>query len=375
MKVVGIIVEYNPFHNGHLYHLEQVKHMSNADLIIAVMSGNFTQRGEFAIIDKFKRAELALVHGVDLVIELPYCFATASADLFSYHAVKLLNELQVEEIYFGSESNNLERLTKIAQCLDTPECNHQIKHYLEQGYSYPKACELGLKHFLPHTAILSNDLLGIQYIRSINQINPSIKYFLIKRQGNHYLDEDLPMLPLASATSIRKAVKQGQDVSRYVPNLTLKFLQESTVYWDQYYPYLIYQIKLNKDHLNHFHDCPPDLAKRIARTIPGPDFATFVKQLSTRRYTESKIRRVLLHILMNFKTEDFINEPKEYIRILGLRKSKSHLLKEVFKKTNYPIITNITRSNIHYLKTENRVDRIYYLHTANMERKIPIICD
>lgn len=374
MKTVGMIVEYNPFHNGHLYHITKTKEQSKCDLLIAVMSGHFTQRGDIAILDKFTRAEIALKHGVDIVIELPYFYATSSADLFSFGAINLLNHLKVDEIYFGSETNDIQKLTKIAQTINSDEFNQIMKTKMKAANSYASVSHQVIGELLgDETTLLSNDILGIQYIRSILKLNSSIKPYSIKRIHNHYLDEHFTHPTIASATSIRKAVKQREAFESYVPKDVSNQLKKPIHTWDDFYPYLKYQIHANPSQLADIHDINEGFDHAIIKEVnQHQDFKSFVQALTSKRYTESKVQRIMCHILTQFTKTEFTNVEKDYIRILGINKQKTDLWKRLTDQLSIPIITNINKYNIKYLQTEMRVDHIYTINSNNKVRKIPV---
>ena len=192
MKSIGIIAEYNPFHNGHLYHLNQIKEKYKDYTIILVMTGNFTERGDVAIIDKWKRKDIALNYGIDLVIELPFPFATQSADFFAYGAITLLEKLQVEKVIFGSESNNIKDLELIAKTeLENDLFNNLVSLYSKMGYNYPTALSKSLEDLTNIKIDTPNDLLGISYIKTILKHNYNIKYETIKRINNYHEKESI----------------------------------------------------------------------------------------------------------------------------------------------------------------------------------------
>ena len=205
MKSIGIIAEYNPFHNGHLYHLNQIKEKYPDHTVVLVMSGNYTERGDVSIIDKWKKAEIAQKAGIDLIVELPFPFATQSADYFSYGAITLLEHLKVEKVVFGSESNNIEDLETIVDCqLNNEDFDKLVKVYSKFGKNYPTALSLALKDLTGKEITTPNDLLGISYIKAIKKNNYNIKPETIQRT-NLYHEEELNE-EIASATAIRKAV-------------------------------------------------------------------------------------------------------------------------------------------------------------------------
>ncbi len=378
MKICGIIVEYNPMHNGHLYHLEKCKKLTNCDMLIAVMSGNFVQRGEPAIVNKQIRTEMALQAGVDLVIELPYLFAVSHADLFAFGAIKLLNELGVNEIIFGSETNDLNLLKNIAEITESTLFNQQIKVKLGEGYSYPESAYLTIKSLIKTDHELdANDLLGIQYIRNIIKINPKISFNSIKRIHTKYNDSKISHETFASATNIRNALLNNQDITNYVPQYVNTVLTNNSLHsWYDYYPYLKYQIISNQDNLNEIHDINEGLEKAIIKNVSKNDsFTDLVQSLVSKRYTKAKIKRILTHTLNRVTKVDALNilDGPKHIRILGIKKEKSQYLKQIKKKTNIPIITNVNKDNYSQLKLDIRINEIYHLQDGDTERKIPII--
>ena len=380
MKITGIIVEYNPFHNGHLHHLQETKRLSQCDILIAVMSGNFLQRGEPAIVNKHLRAQMALQCGVDLVVELPYSYAVQNADLFAFGAVYLLNELQVDDIYFGSETNQVNHLKKIAQFTDTEAFNKEVKKWLDHGYSYPSSCQNAINTCLGTDQPFNpNDLLGIQYIRSILNINPKIKFQSIKRIHSNYHDVEITHEEIASATSIRHALYENKLINPYVPHATQKLLfQQTHVFWDAFYPLLKYQINLKGKDLSNFHDVNEGFEHAILKHINETDtFNALVEQLTSKRYTKAKVQRVLTHILNDITKNDIdTNELKQgpkYIRILGINKDKSHVLQYIKTKTSLPLITNLTKEDLQRVEIDEKTSRVYHLVLNSEPKKIPEI--
>lgn len=376
MKICGIIVEYNPLHNGHLYHLQETKKLSQCDLLIAIMSGNYTQRGDVALLNKTIRTKLALMAGVDVVIELPYIYAVGHADLFSFGAISLLNYLGVQEIVFGSEANNLKLLTKIAKIIDTPQFNDLVKSYLDEGLSYPESTSLAINNLMKEKVnCLPNDILAIQYIRQAQRINKNITLKSIKRVGNNYHDIVITDNK-TSATSIRHALENKKDISKVVPEYTYEAIKNATLhFWHQYFPYLKYQILSLKENLSLIHDVNEGIENAIINNITKyHDFNSFVSSLISKRYTKGRIQRILTHILNHVTKEEF-NKHKEmmYIRILGFKKEKSHLIQNLKKHCTIPIITNINKNNYPYVKLDLKVSDVYHIIDNDKERKIPLI--
>ena len=245
MKSIGIIAEYNPFHNGHLYHIEKIKEKYPDYSIVLVMTGNFTERGDVSILDKWKRCEIALKHGIDLVIELPYPFATQSADYFAYGAVTILEKLKCEKVIFGSESDNVDDLYLIAKTqIDNPEFERLVKIYSKMGNNYPTALSLALKDLTNKKIDEPNDLLGISYIKAILKNNYKIKYETIKRTNNYHgkeLNEEI-----SSATSIREALKNNIDISNQIPKDTINYYTDLH-FIEDYFDILKYKIMTEDD--------------------------------------------------------------------------------------------------------------------------------
>jgi len=380
LKIYGIIVEYNPLHNGHLYHLEQVKKMNDCDLLIAVMSGDFVQRGQPSLVNKQLRTKLALQAGVDIVIELPYLYAVSHADLFSLGAISLLNQCGVNEIVFGSETNEVHKLEEIARLIDHPHFNDLIKINLNNGFSYPEASSIALSTLTQKKVeLLSNDLLGIQYIRNILRINKNITFRSIKRIHTNYKDTLITHQNIASATSIREAITNQQEFKKTIPHYTLDVIENAKLHdWNHYFSYLKYEITTNKNNLQEIHDVNEGLENALIKNIRNSqNFKHFVNLLVSKRYTTAKIQRTLTHVLNHVTKEeviksDILNGPK-FIRILGFNESKSAFIKQIQKSSQIPLITNINKSNIDLLKLDLRVSEVYHLIDDVKERKIPCI--
>jgi len=212
MKILGIIVEYNPFHTGHLYHLQKAKEMVKPDLTIAIMSGNYVQRGEVAIIDKFKRSELAIKYGVDLVIELPFAYVCQSADYFCKGAIDLLYHIGITDLVFGSECGDIDTFKEIAYAIKNHpnEYDQYVKNAMKQGLRYPDACNQALSLLLNKSIQTPNDLLGLGYVKEVIENDYPITLHCIKRSNDYH---DTTLTKIASATALRKALKEKQDVT------------------------------------------------------------------------------------------------------------------------------------------------------------------
>ena len=358
MKKVGIIAEYNPFHNGHLYHLEQVKKMFPDSLIVLVLSGHFTERGIPSVLNKWAKTEIALHYGVDLVVELPFPFATQSADIFAKGAITILKELKVDYLVFGSESNDIKKLAKLAEVQLTNDYQEEIKKELKKGNNYPTALANALKSNGNRTIREPNDILGFSYIREIKRQNAAITPICIKRT-TEYHDTEITQT-VASATSIRQALKKGNKIDNVVPTLVLPYLKKKIPTMEDYFPFLKYQIQVNRNHLDQFQTVEEGIEKRIEKIIDQVhSYEEFVAQVKSKRYTYARIGRMATHILCGFTKEE-AKKWKEvpYIRILGFSTQGRKELNKRKKEMTLPLITKFKKEDA-LLQKEKQVTSIY----------------
>lgn len=356
---VGLIAEYNPFHNGHLYQLNKIKEQFPNEEIILVLSGNFTQRGEVSILNKWKKSEIALKAGVDLVIELPFIFATQSADLFSYGAVTLLEKLKVDNLIFGSESDCLEELEIIAKCqIENEEFEKLVKIYSKFGNNYPTAISNAIYDLTGKKVDTPNDLLGISYIKTILKNNYKIKPFCLKRTTDYH---DKTMHSISSATAIRKALKEGRDIKEAVPNFVLPYLQPFH-FIEDYFDVLKYKILTDSD-LSIYQTVDEGIENKLKKGITScHSYQELIDKIKTKRYTYNKISRMLLHILVGFKKE-FAKENREieYIRILGFNNKGRSYLNRVKKEIDIKVLSKFERNYSEMLDFELYTTSIYDL--------------
>lgn len=360
MKVTGIIAEYNPFHNGHAYQIKMAKEMTHADYVVIVMSGDFTQRGEPAIIDKYARTKMALSSGADLVIELPVVFSTGSAEYFAKGAVSLLNNLNtITHLCFGSECGDIKPLTSIATILsDEPEMYKSLlKENLKSGLSFPEARTKALINLLSEITDIenltkaSNNILGIEYIKALLSFNSNIEPVTVKREGNNYNDPNLSKT-YSSALAIRKHIETGLNISllsEQLPQNTLTILHEE---YQKSYPILLNDLssmlhyKLIMERRKGFADYFDVNEESNDRILNHMDMYTnasdFTLTLKTKDKTYSGISRSLLHILLNIKKKDIEtlcqNGYTQYARVLGFRNEAAPLLSHIAQESNIPLI-------------------------------------
>ena len=353
MKSVGVICEYNPFHNGHVYHINKVKELYPNNVIIVILSGNFTQRGDVSLIDKWKKTEIALNYA-DLVIELPFVFASQSADLFAKGSTDILKALDVDAVIFGSEINDISKLEKFANIQDSTEYNEFVQKFLSKGFNYPTSMSKALEIISGDTIKTPNDLLGLGYVRELK--DSKIKAISIKRT-NDYLSKDLDN-EIASATSIREALKNGKNVEEYVPTISYNYL-DNLHFLDDYFHLIKYKI-ISED-LSKYQTVDEGIENRIKKVINKVNSVDdLINKVKSKRYTYNRIKRMLIHILTGFTKEEAKNIKTCYIRVLGFNKNGQKYLNSIKKKCKLPIITNFEKNNS-MLNIEARVSDIYNL--------------
>ena len=360
MRSVGIIAEYNPFHNGHLYHLNKIKEKYPDAVIVLVMSGNFTERGDVSIIDKWKKTQIALKAGIDLVVELPFPFATQSADYFSYGSITLLEKLKVERVIFGSESNNISDLETIVDAeISNPDFDKLVKIYLKLGKNYPTSLSLAVKDLTNKEITAPNDLLGISYIKTIRKYNYNIIPETIKRTNNYH-EEELGE-EISSATAIRKALKDNIEIKSQVPEFSLEYLTDLHSIED-YFPLLKYRI-ITDDDLSKYNIVDEGLDKKLKKEIGNAtSYQELINLIKSKRYTYNKLSRMLIHILCNF-TKEKKEQFKEisYIRLLGFSPKGRMYLNIIKKDLDVPLISKIKRNKDPMLEYEIETTKIYSL--------------
>jgi len=364
MKTVGIITEYNPLHNGHLHHINETKRLSKADRLICVMSGNFTQRGEPAILDKFTRAKWALNNGVDLVIELPFVFTVQNANIFASTSVEILNHLNVDEIYFGSETGDITELEELGEILNTKAYHELIQTFLKDGNSYPTSSDLAMKQLYPNSSFdLPNNILGIQYLLAGKKLHSKIKFKTIKRLSANYFDDELQSSSIQSATAIRKLVKENKDISNYVPSDVLKSLtSEKLVSYEDFLSSFKYIFKSStKEDLQEIFNINEGIENRLLKIKEYSSVQELIDKALTRRYTNSKIKRTLAHILCNTKKNVLTSFEIPYIRILGMNEIGRQHLHEIKHDLTIPLLSKVTDGIHPYLDIELRTSRVYSL--------------
>lgn len=374
MKAVGLVTEYNPFHNGHLYHLNKAMELTGADISVAVMSGDFVQRGEPAVLDKYTRTSMALNSGVNLVVELPVNYAVSSAESFAAGALKVLDYIKADSIAFGSESGNIERLSKLAHilCDNEDTLYKEISKYTANGISYAAARQKVVEKLTDKdTAAMltsSNNILAVEYLKAIIKNNYAIKPYTLQRQGDSYNDTDIRS-EYASATALRENLK-ADNISEYIPVKAGLILSSNTNY---IYPDDITEVLFTRlldilfasnydknvfiENVMQYPDVSKEIAGRlyksamdmITRTVPqGAEskdngafsFGSLCEHIKTKEVPLSRIKRALVRITLGLDKkhmEKYSNAP--YIRVLGFDKKGQEYLSYIRKTVEVPLIT------------------------------------
>lgn len=361
MNNIGIIAEYNPFHNGHKYQLEKLKEITKYDNAICVISGNFIQRGLPAIYDKWTRTKMALEAGFDLVVELPTYYALNSAEKFALGGVNILNNLGIiNNICFGVENNDLDSLNDIANILveEPKEYIKILKEELQKGISYAKSRENAIIKYTNNKKygnILNspNNILGIEYLKALKKLKSNMAPLLIKRHISNYNDIIIES-NICSATSIRevmenKDIKNKEEIlSKVVPNYTYNIMQNNNITTlKDFEKEIIYSIrKMSIEELSQILEVNEGIQTRLKKySFETNDIYQLVDLVKSKRFTQTKIQRILLHILLNMTENEFnyINKDNEYIRVLGFNKNGKKLLKYIAQNTTIPIITSVNK--------------------------------
>ena len=374
MKAVGLVTEYNPFHNGHLYHLNKAMELTGADISVAVMSGDFVQRGELAVLDKYTRASMALNSGVNLVVELPVNYAVSSAESFAAGALKVLDYIKADSIAFGSESGNIERLSKLAHilCDNEDTLYKEISKYTANGISYAAARQKVVEKLTDKdTAAMltsSNNILAVEYLKAIIKNNYAINPYTIKRQGDSYNDTDIRS-EYASATALRGNLK-ADNISKYIPVKAGLILSSNTnyIYPDDITEALFtrlldilfassYDKNVFIENVMQYPDVNKEIAGRlyksamdmITRTVQQRSesedngafsFGSLCEHIKTKEVPLSRIKRALVRITLGLDKKHmkkYSNAP--YIRVLGFDKKGQEYLSYIRKTVEVPLIT------------------------------------
>lgn len=390
MKIVGLITEYNPFHAGHLYHMQQARELTGADYCVVLMSGSFVQRGEPAIFDKYRRTKAALLAGADLVLEMPIAFSTASAHEFAAYGVALLSAIGVDAVVFGSECGQIEFLKQAASALnhESAEFQERLRKGLKAGLTYPQARAKALEMEDTWASVLSspNNILGIEYLRTAEDLHSPMEFYTISRKGSGYHEDTLADANFPSASAIRGIIRNSLSKDKYLLDILASHLPAVThpaytgavpVFVDDFSE-LLNAAVLQLQATFSIADLSPELAARLAKPPYFPlSFEERIQALKTRQLTYTRVSRALLHLVLGMREEDISRWKEEgyalYARILGFRRQSSPLLSCLHKKSSIPLITkmadaaqNLSPSALALLEQEVYASHLY--QTVRMKR-------
>lgn len=364
MNVVGIIAEYNPMHNGHIYNIKKARELTNADYVIVIMSGSFTEQGNIAVIDKFTRATIAIENGADMVIELPTIYATSSAESFAFGAISILNSLGVvTHLAFGAESQDIQPLEQVANVYlkYKEEIIAKSKEYTKQGINSGEAYTKSLCEFIANDNqyyTLPNNILAIEYIKTITALKSQIKPVLVHRQSSNHSDQEISnSSEYASSTSIRNILSNNNllldeklnNIRYVVPQNTFNYLASNKFNLNEdLWNVLKYEIiKLNVQGLKNIHEVTEGLENKLYKqALECNNYDEFIFNVKSKRYTLSKIKRICIYIILGI-TKEIYNRLKDvnYARVLKVKNSSSELLSKISENCN-SIITKVTDDSI-----------------------------
>lgn len=390
MKHIGIVAEYNPFHNGHAYQIQRLKEIFPNKQVIAIMSGNFVQRGEPAVFEKSLRTKCALAGGADIVFELPVHYAVSSAEYFACAALQLLAATGVvDTVCFGAECDDLSLLNSLADLLIQEPGDYQtaLKQYLSDGYSFPKARKLAVCHFFQNTDIAAvldqpNNILAIEYLKAIKRLHLPLTPIAIKRKDSSYHNTSLTE-KLPSATALRKQLENMSPlvnfpstlcdcIATYIPPDCLSVLFENDyakpLFFSDFHASLQYALWANYKQYGNFFDVPSELANRLDSAYQKHlSIEELIEYTAGKNYTHARIRRILFHILLNITSQDSLRKEQDclsYLRLLGFRRHAASILHDMKTVSSVPVINKIAAAkeilnNAQY----SRFEKELHIHT------------
>ena len=379
MQALGLVVEYNPFHNGHAYHVLQSKKETGADVVIAVMSGNFLQRGEPALVDKWHRTKMALYSGVDIVIELPYVYSTALAEQFASGSIALLEAIGCQHFSFGSEAGTIEPFINTFHLIQEQQSayNESIQAAMKQGISYPMALQHAYSSLIPdseqHLYIdlaQPNNILGFHYVEAAKLSNAIIEPYTIKRIAANYHDDIDYSKQIASATGIRKAIFTGDAYDAFLPESSAAILNGwqkefgQFVSWEAFWPLLQYAIlRQTPESLTAYADVKEGLQFALKKhAASSSTYAEFIQSLKSKRYTWTRLQRMLTHIFTGITKEQLhqFDKPR-YIRLLGMTTNGQQYLSHYKKNIALPLISRVGKGDDPMLALDIHASTMYRL--------------
>lgn len=369
MKILGIIAEYNPLHNGHIHHLKKALEIK-PDLSIAIITSTFNSRGEISLLSNYEKTDLLLNLGIDIVIELPFILGTQSADLFAYNSIKILNNFKVTNIISGSENNNIDYIKQLDTTSNSVEYNNLLNKFSKEGNSFKQSSnkaflELGID--IPN----SNDMLNWKYYSSINKINKNINLSFIKREKSNYLDKTQNDKSICSATSIRET----NIYKNYVPKNVEELLNKKGILSHENLDSFIIYNRNTVSNLHNINFMDEGLDNAFLKT-KCLSFDEIASELTSSRYTTSRIRRSLLQIIFNItKEESDVCKSELNPRVLGFNSKGQKHLNSIKKESNFfvNIKHNINTTYDIEMRIIKTLSNIYNIDYLKENQKLPII--
>ena len=358
MQVIGIVTEYNPFHNGHLYQIKKIKEMYPDSVIIVAMSGNYTMRGEISVLDKWNKTNIAINNGIDIVLEIPFIYSNQSSDIFSYAALKMLNEFKIEKLVFGSETNNIDLLSLASSVqIDNKKFDSLVKDYMRKGYNYPSSIGKSIYELTGIKIKESNDILGVSYIKEILKNKYNIKPISIKRTNN--FKTNTKKSNIISAYEIREFLNKNESIKEYVPNNVTPYVKK--VDYEKLFNLIKYKVISEKNSLNKYHLIDEGIENRIYEgVIKYDNYDDLVKYISNKRVTINKVNRILINIFVGLTKEEASNKELSYIKILGLSKNGKKYYSKIKKDINVKVCNKFEKD---IMNTELKASYLYSIIT------------
>ena len=387
---IGIVAEYNPFHNGHLYQIEEIKRRMEKDtLIVAVVSGDFVQRGDFSYFDKWQKTEVALNHGVDMVVELPLYYSVQNAEIFSKMSTKILDYLEMDFQVFGAEEKDIEVLDRIIELQEREDYKKNLMELMKKGNSYSTSQKLALLEYGYGDAVKSNNILALEYMRIMKKENLNIKPYIIQREISDYneLEIEKARKSIASATFIRKILIENdanlENVRDFIPEKTYEILKKYYVSenkgneglkWknlkEGMFKFLKYKLLMEtKKEIIKIYDMNDEIYARIYRGVSKSNtYEVFLKEVKSRNFSMKRIERIVLNILLNI-TKEAVDFELDYIRVLGFNQRGQEYLRQLKKKKKvYNEKSDVTEKTEKYEKKNN--DEKIFVNWKNIEKNV-----
>lgn len=366
-KVLGLILELNPFHNGHKYFIDKAIEEIKPDVTIAIISSSFMMRGDPMIMDKFSKTRILLDNNIDLVLELPFISGVNNSNYFCENAVKILNDFNVTDICFGAETDDIDQLYYLSRLNESDSFNQVIKKYLDQGYSYPTSStkaifELTNDYNLVTSFSLPNNTLAIGYLNTIRKTN--INPHIIKRIVNNYFEENIVNETINSATAIRNELKKNNDIKSYIPNYECNLYNPMKLE-NNLYKLLQYNL-LNNDHLTSIKGINEGIENRLINFINENNYESFINSVKTKRYSFNKIKRIILYILLDINKK-YENNYIYYKRVLGMNEIGKKHITSLPKEIKKDIITSFKNINNEIVDIELKVTKLYGILLNNYD--------